>query len=194
MVSTFLRIKNYWLTESWLWKGECSWCLLSAIESIPAVKTGSTSRRLSLSQHMAHLATSKLSALCSFIRHTNCVVNTQLITILVWLCHGKVVGLLQWCFIKYYIDTVCSTWCKYGEYRSIKVNEVKLCSSHDILSCWSLGWEDFLLLLFRWLLLVCPSGLDPRGALTRWPLTPTMWVVSGLIPHVIVILTCSIKQ
>lgn len=34
---------------------------MAAIESTPAVKTGTTSRRLSLSQHMDHLETSKLS-------------------------------------------------------------------------------------------------------------------------------------
>lgn len=32
-------------------------------------------------------------------------------------------------------------------------------------------------LLIRWLILVCPSGLTPRDVLTHWPLTPTTWVV-----------------
>ena len=57
--------------------------------------------------------------LCCFIRQTNCVVNTPLITILVWLCHRNMAGLLLfqtgWSDVlssTALIDAVCRVWFK----------------------------------------------------------------------------------
>lgn len=83
--------------------------------------------------------------------------------------------------VVYDIRSICNNSSKKG-HKVFKCEFYgKLSSALD-----HLGSRDFLLLLFRKLLPVYPSGLDPRDALTHWPLTPTMWVVSGLNPHAVV--------
>lgn len=93
-VSTFLRT-NYCLCCIFMARGptvKSCWRLLAAIEEKTPLEWRPASPLedslfpsiWTIWQHQSP------QTLCSFIRLTNCVVNTQLIAMLVWLCNGKI--------------------------------------------------------------------------------------------------------
>lgn len=100
--------------------------------------------------------------LCSFIRHTNCGVNTQLITVLVWLCLGRTVGQLcqktKWCCVRdllmHWAGVEYESWWMWSIYPVNKAFMLEKQNSHGgnhtenmllewFYSCWSLWKRDF---------------------------------------------------